>query len=101
MAPIPVRHSGKRDRSNGSCQIHLNHAAVNDKHDTDGKGVHGKSHKKGLEPQPEQFSRAIFSSVRKKDYPHAAAFIVVAIAAAFMTASALDMLPPAIAEIFA
>ena len=35
--------------------------------------------------------RAIFSSVRKKDYPHAAAFIVVAIAAAFMTASALDM----------
>lgn len=43
--------------------------------------------------------RAIFSSVRKKDYPHAAAFIVVAIAAAFMTASALDMLPPAIAEI--
>ena len=45
--------------------------------------------------------RAIFSSVRKKDYPHAAAFIVVAIAAAFMTASALDMLPPAIAEICA
>ena len=37
----------------------------------------------------------------QKDYPHAAAFIVVAIAAAFMTASALDMLPPAIAEIFA
>ena len=45
--------------------------------------------------------RAIFSSERKKDSPHAAAFIVVAIAAAFMTASALDMLPPAIAEIFA
>ena len=27
--------------------------------------------------------RAIFSSVRKKDYPHAAAFIVVAIADLF------------------
>ena len=39
-------------------RIHLDHAAVNDKHDTDGKGVHGKPHEKGLEPQPEQFSRA-------------------------------------------
>ena len=58
MAPIPVCHSGKRNRSNGSCQIHLDHAAVDDKHDTDGKGVHGKPHEKGLEPQPEQFSRA-------------------------------------------
>ena len=38
--------------------IHLDHAAVDDKHDTDGKGVHGKPHEKGLEPQPEQFSRA-------------------------------------------
>ena len=58
MAPIPVCHSGKRNWSNGSCQIHLDHAAVDDKHDTDGKGVHGKPHEKGLEPQPEQFSRA-------------------------------------------
>ena len=58
MAPIPVCHGGKWDRSNGSCQIHLDHAAVDDKHDTDGKGVHGKSHEKGLEPQTEQFSRA-------------------------------------------
>ena len=58
MAPIPVRHGGKRDRSNGSGQIHLNHATVDNKHDTDGKGVHGKSYEKGLEPQSEQFSRA-------------------------------------------
>ena len=36
--------------------------------------------------------RAIYSSARKKDIPHAAAF---------MTAVSLDMLPPAIAEIFA
>jgi len=45
--------------------------------------------------------RAIYSSARKKDIPHAAAFIIVAIVAAFMTAVSLDMLPPAIAEIFA
>lgn len=45
--------------------------------------------------------RAIYSSLRKKDYPHAAAFVIVAIVAAFMTAASLDMLPPAIAEIFA
>ena len=43
--------------------------------------------------------RAIFSSVRKKDYPHAAAFIVVAIAAAFWSASRVYMLPTALAEI--
>ena len=58
MTPIPVCHSGKRNWSNGSRQIHLNHAAIDDKHDTDGKGVHGKSYEKGLEPQSEQFSRA-------------------------------------------
>ena len=45
--------------------------------------------------------RAIYSSLRKKDYPHAAAFVIVAIVAAFMTAASLDMLPPAIAAIFA
>lgn len=45
--------------------------------------------------------RAIYSSVRKKDLPHAAAFVIVAIVAAFMTAASLDMLPPAIAAIFA
>jgi hypothetical protein len=45
--------------------------------------------------------RAIYTSARKKDYPHAAAFIVVAIVAMFMAASSLGMLPPAIAEIFA
>ena len=35
--------------------IHLDHAAVNDQHDTDGEGVHGQPHKEGLEPQAEQF----------------------------------------------
>ncbi len=45
--------------------------------------------------------RAIYSSIRKRDYPHIAAFLVVAIVAAFMAASSLNMLPPAIAEIFA
>ena len=45
--------------------------------------------------------RAIYSSTRKRDYPHALAFVVVAIVAAFMTAASLDILPPAIAEIFA
>lgn len=45
--------------------------------------------------------RAIYSSLRKQDYPHAAAFVIVAIVAAFMTAASLDMLPPAIAEMFA
>ena len=37
--------------------IHLDHTAVDHQHDTDGKGVHGKPHKKGLEPQAEQFPR--------------------------------------------
>lgn len=44
--------------------------------------------------------RAIYSSIRKRDYPHIAAFLVVAIVAAFMAASSLDILPQAIAEIF-
>ena len=45
--------------------------------------------------------RAIYSSLRKKDYPHAAAFVVVAVVALFMAAASLDMLPSAVAEIFA
>ena len=45
--------------------------------------------------------RAIYSSICKRDYPHIAAFLVVAIVAAFVTASSLNMLPQAIAEIFA
>ena len=45
--------------------------------------------------------RAVYSSLRKKDYPHAAAFVVVTIVALFMFAVAMDILPPAVAEIFA
>lgn len=49
-APIPIGHGGKRDRSNGGSQVHLDHAAINDQHDADGQSVHGQSHKEGLEP---------------------------------------------------
>ena len=55
MAPVTVGHRGKGDRSNGGGQIYLDHPAVDDQHDADGKGIHGQAHKKGLEPQPEQF----------------------------------------------
>ena len=55
MAPVTVGHRGKGDRSNGGGQIYLDHPAIDDQHDADGKGIHGQAHKKGLEPQPEQF----------------------------------------------
>ena len=58
MPPIAVGHGSKRDRSDRSRQVHFDHAPVNDEHNADGKRVHSQPHKNGLEPQPEQFSRA-------------------------------------------
>lgn len=55
-APVTVGHGGKGDRPYGGGQVHFDHAAVNDQHDTGGKGVHSKPHKKGLEPQAEKFT---------------------------------------------
>ena len=45
--------------------------------------------------------RAEYTCIKKKDIPHAAAFIPVLIVAALMLASSLDMLPPSIAHLFA
>ena len=54
VSPFPVDHCGKWDGTYRSDQIHLNHSAVNDQEDADGKYLRTQSHEDALEPQPQQ-----------------------------------------------
>lgn len=50
VAPLPVHHRGKRDGPYRGHKVYLNHPAIDDQEDTDGKYLRTQPHEDTLEP---------------------------------------------------